>query len=93
MKKLVFTLSLLMSIAVNSFAYDFTAVCESGQTLYYTINSELHHRVIVDMGEESSAISGDVILPLFVEHGGATYTVYGIGEMAFSRDTLLRGVL
>ena len=92
MKKLFFTLILLIGIAANGFAYDFSAVCESGQTLYYTINSELHHRVIVDMGEESSAISGDVILPLFVEHGGATYTVYGIGEMAFSRDTLLNSI-
>jgi len=92
MKKIVFTLSILMSIAVNGFAYDFTAVCESGQTLYYTINSELYHRVIVDMGEESSTISGDVILPMFVEHSGTTYTVYGIGEMAFSSDTLLNSI-
>lgn len=92
MKKLVITLSLLIGIAAKSFAYDFSAVCESGQTLYYTITSTLHHRVIVDMGEESSTISGDVILPMFVDYGGTTYTVYGIGQSAFRDDTLLNSI-
>ena len=92
MKKLVITLSLLIGIAAKSFAYDFSAVCESGQTLYYTITSTLHHRVIVDMGEESSTISGDVILPMFVDYGGITYTVYGIGLWTFHGDTLLNSI-
>ena len=92
MKKLVITLSLLIGIAANGLAYDFSAVCESGQTLYYTITSTLHHRVIVDMGEESSTISGDVILPMFVDYGGTTYTVYGIGQSAFRNDTLLNSI-
>ena len=92
MKKLVFTLSLLMGIAANGLAYDFSAVCESGQTLYYTITSTLHHRVIVDMGEESSTISGDVTLPMFVDYGGTTYTVYGLGLWTFHGDTLLNSI-
>ena len=92
MKKLVITLSLLIGIAANSMAYDFSAVCESGQTLYYTITSMLHHRVIVDMGEESSTTSGDVIFPMFVDYGGTTYTVYGIGQWTFSGDTLLNSI-
>ena len=92
MKKLVFTLSLLIGIAANGLAYDFSAVCESGQTLYYTITSMLHHRVIVDMGEESSSINGDVILPMFVDYGGITYTVYGIGQWTFHGDTLLNSI-
>ena len=92
MKKLVITLSLLIGIAANGLAYDFSAVCESGQTLYYTITSTLHHRVIVDMGEESSTISGNVILPMFVDYGGTTYTVYGIGQSAFRNDTLLNSI-
>lgn len=91
MKKLVFILSLLIGIATNSFAYDFSAVCESGQTLYYTIISELYHRVIVDRDEEPST-SGDVILPMFVEHDGTTYTVYGIERYAFYSDTLLNSI-
>ena len=92
MKKLVITLSLLIGLAANGLAYDFSAVCESGQTLYYTITSMLHHRVIVDMGEESSTISGDVILPMFVDYGGTTYTVYGIGQWTFHGDTLLNSI-
>ncbi len=92
MKKLVITLSLLIGIAANGLAYDFSAVCESGQTLYYTITSMLYHRVIVDMGEESSTTSGDVILPMFVDYGGTTYTVYGIGQSTFHGDTLLNSI-
>ena len=92
MKKLVLAFGLLLSIAVNGFSYDFSAVCESGQTLYYTIKSASYHRVVVDYSEESSSISGDVILPMFVEHGGTTYTVYGIGELVFYRDTLLNSI-
>ena len=92
MKKLVFTLILLIGIAVNGFAYDFSAVCESGQTLYYTILDNPLHRVIVDKGEMLSTISGDVVVPVTVEHNGITYTVYGIGEQAFIGDTLLSSI-
>lgn len=93
MKKLVFTLILLIGIAVNGFAYDFSAVCESGQTLYYTILDNPLHRVIVDKGEMLSTISGDVVVPVTVEHNGITYTVYGIGEHAFIGDTLLSSII
>ena len=92
MKKLVITLSLLIGITAYSFAYDFSAVCESGQTLYYTILNDQYHRVIVDRGEEFF-ISGDVIVPMTVEHNGITYTVYGIGEHAFIGDTLLSSII
>ncbi len=92
MKKLVFTLILLIGIAANGFAYDFSAVCESGQTLYYTILDNPLHRVIVDKGETLSTISGDVVVPVTVEHNGITYTVYGIGEHAFIGDTLLNSI-
>lgn len=93
MKKLFFTLILLIGIAVNGFAYDFSAVCESGQTLYYTILDNPLHRVIVDKGEMLSTISGDVVVPVTVEHNGITYTVYGIGEHAFIGDTLLSSII
>lgn len=93
MKKLFFTLILLIGIAANGFAYDFSAVCESGQTLYYTILDNPLHRVIVDKGEMLSTISGDVVVPVTVEHNGITYTVYGIGEHAFIGDTLLSSII
>lgn len=85
---------ILLSAAgtTKSFAYDFTAVCESGQTLYYTIVDDRHHRVIVDEGDALSTISGDVVVPATVEHNGITYTVYGIGEHAFIGDTLLNSI-
>ena len=92
MKKLVITLSLLIGITANSIAYDFSAVCESGQTLYYTILNNQSNRVIVDRGDEID-ISGDVIVPLTVEHNGTVYTVYGIGEHAFIGDTLLNSIV
>ena len=92
MKKVIIALSLLVGITTNVFAYDFTAVCESGQTLYYTILDNPLHRVIVDKGETLSTISGDVVVPVTVEHNGITYTVYGIGEHAFIGDTLLNSI-
>lgn len=92
MKKFVITLCLLIGIAANSIAYDFSAVCESGQTLYYTILNNQSNRVIVDRGDEIN-ISGDVIVPMTVEHDGITYTVYGIGEHAFIGDTLLNSIV
>ena len=92
MKNLVITLSLLIGITANSIAYDFSAVCESGQTLYYTILNNQSNRVIVDRGDEIY-ISGDVIVPLTVEHNGTVYTVYGIGEHAFIGDTLLNSIV
>ena len=92
MKKFVITLCLLIGIAANSIAYDFSAVCESGQTLYYTILNNQSNRVIVDRGDEIF-ISGDVIGPMTVEHDGTVYTVYGIGEHAFIGDTLLSSIV
>lgn len=91
MKKVIIALSLLVGITTNVFAYDFTAVCESGQTLYFTIIDNQNHRVIVDKGEEIH-ISGDVIVPMTVEYNGTVYTVYGIGEHAFIGDTLLSSI-
>lgn len=38
MKKILLTI-LLFAVAITSFAYDFSAVCPSGQTLYYNITS------------------------------------------------------
>ena len=92
MKKLVITLSLLIGITANSIAYNFSAVCESGQTLYYTILNNQSNRAIVDRGDDIY-ISGDVIVPLTVEHNGTVYTVYGIGEHAFIGDTLLNSIV
>ncbi len=39
MKKILFTI-LLLAAAINTYAYDFSAVCSTGQTLYYYITSD-----------------------------------------------------
>lgn len=39
MKKILFTI-LLLAAAINVRAYDFSAVCSTGQTLYYNITSD-----------------------------------------------------
>ena len=39
MKKILFTI-LLLAAAINTYAFDFSAVCSTGQTLYYNITSD-----------------------------------------------------
>ena len=39
MKK-AFLIFLLIVCAINSYAYDFSAVCSTGQTLYYNLTSD-----------------------------------------------------
>ena len=93
MKKLVITLSLLIGITANSIAYDFSAVCESGQTLYYTILNNQNHRVGVCLGDYGESFyPGDVIVPTTVTHNDIIYTVYGIEERAFFSDTLMNSI-
>ena len=49
MKKLL-TITVLIALAMSGFAqnqYDFSAVCESGQTLYYRITDSDAHTVIL----------------------------------------------
>ena len=97
MKKFLFTLVSLLGFFVNSFAYDFTAVCESGQTLYYNILSENEKTVELTYAEYFNAgyyqwytyyygvtaPSGDLIIPEHVQYNGENYTVVKIGDNAF----------
>ena len=39
MKKILFTI-MLLAAAINTYAYDFSAICSTGQTLYYNITSD-----------------------------------------------------
>ena len=93
MKKL-FAIATLMALAMNGFAqilnYDFSAVCETGQTLYYRILSEENHEVAVTFPNSPQIgwgnypqPEGDLIIPAFVEHENTTYTVVSIGQNAF----------
>ena len=84
--------SILLAIAVllcsNVFAYDFYAVCESGQTLYYEIISTEPNEVQVvapsDIGYHGSVEPiGDLIIPSTVTYNEDSYSVVGLGYIAF----------
>ena len=90
MKKLFFTIAILVGFAMQVLAYDFSSVCESGQTLYYRILSNGNTEVAVcrpdpDFGWNGYALpEGSLIIPEFVEYQGVTYTVTSIDEEVFS---------
>ena len=77
-------------------AYDFSAVCSTGQTLYYNITDEENLYVTLTFPGENGWLNsyfygwsgytkptGDIILPESVQYGGLTYTVTSIGSSAF----------
>ena len=98
MKKL-FTTFILFAFATSVSAqnynfYDFSAVCESGQTLYYSFVSDSE----VELSEPSSnwngytRPTGHLIIPETVEHEGIVYTVVSIGQSAFYQCSDLTSV-
>lgn len=85
---------LLLGVAgmTKMYAYDFSAVCETGQTLYYNITDAVNHYVELTCPGMSSYNSswsgftepaGDIILPESVQYEGNTYTVTSISAWAF----------
>lgn len=87
MKKTILFLSVLLSCSQAAFAYDFSAVAPSGQTLYYNIN-----------GGDVTVVSyyqkpvGNLIIPATVTRNGITYSVTSIDDYAFSNSTGLTSV-
>ncbi|MBQ5571801.1 MAG: leucine-rich repeat domain-containing protein, partial [Bacteroidales bacterium] len=63
----------------SAMAYDFSAMCSSGQTLYYNIISA--EDVEVTGGDTNP--TGDLIIPSGVSYNGFSYYVTSIGERAF----------
>ena len=98
MKKLL-TITVLIALAVSGFAqnqYDFSAVCESGQTLYYRITDSDAHTVILthpyregnpgfygDYYQGFVKPEGEIIIPSVVTYNGADYTVTAIDSNSF----------
>lgn len=87
------TKSILLAIAVllcsKAFAYDFSAVCESGQTLYYNITSNVEPYTVEvtfenEYGGYNTPPTGDIIIPENVNYNDTDYVVTGIGISAFS---------
>ena len=94
MKKILFALSVFF-FGQSAFAYDFSAVAPSGQTLYYNIIDYSNHYVEVTYGsarmpmlsdlyvEDSTRPVGNVVIPSNVFYAGNNYCVRNIGRLAF----------
>ena len=96
MKRKVFFLFVLLICCQAAFAYDFSAVSPSGQTLYYIING---CEVTVTYPNNSntswvgySSPVGNLIIPNTVAYGGTTYSVTGIDNYAFNQCSNLTSV-
>ena len=79
--------------------YDFSAVCETGVSLYYRITSDANKTVEVvyphvegDYWGGYTKPTGSLIIPSSVTHDGVDYTVVSIGEFAFYECTGLTAV-
>ena len=91
MKKLVFIIVAFVAFNLNAFAqtnFDFSTVCESGQTLYYKITDSIAHEVALvppTSGGWGSCPrpSGEVVFPETVENDGVTYGVVAIADSTF----------
>ena len=110
MKKLL-TITVLMALAMGGFAqilhYDFSAVCETGQTLYYRISNEEEKTVMLTypFSEENSWFTGDnyydghpepqgeITLPLTVTYNDIQYFITAIDDNAFNYCCGLTGNL
>ena len=90
MKKILFTI-LLLAATINTYAYDFSAVCSTGQTLYYQIVNngvkvtyeEYHYSYSGSNWYYNHYPSGNVIIPDVVNYNGNSYAVIGIDSYAF----------
>ena len=81
MKKSLFLLTLCLAIGTAASAYDFCAVCPTGQTLGYIIMSTNPPEVMVETC--LGPYSGGVTIPETVSLNFTEYTVAAIGQRAF----------
>ena len=88
MKKLFFTLAILVGFAMQALAYDFESVAPTGQTLCYTIISD--STVYVEM--VYYGVEGAVEIPETVSYNGVDYQVVGIDSNAFANQSGMTSV-
>ena len=91
-------LAFVVLLCSSAFAYDFSAVCESGQTLYYNITSNVEPYTVevtfeIDGTEwnyvfYSDFLTGDLVIPESVTNNDTTYSVTSIGNYAFYNCSL-----
>ena len=95
MKKLILIIALLIS-ANALFAYSFSAVCESGQTLFYTITGGGKVKIVREYENSDSYNifpTGNIVIPESVTYNGTTYSVAKIDNYAFNYCNGLTGTL
>ncbi|MBR6068602.1 MAG: leucine-rich repeat protein [Bacteroidales bacterium] len=89
MKKLIFTFIFATLCGISAFAYDFSAVCSSGQTLYYNITSYAYPYTVKVISQNqnspfySSYPTGNLIIPSSVTYNGRTFSVTALANKAF----------
>jgi len=92
MKKLfAFLTMIVLATSAKAYPYHFSAVCETGQTLYYYILPNDNQEVKVTYPYNNTTDpyygytkpEGDLIIPETIEYEGITYTVVSIGFNAF----------
>ena len=74
-------ITLLLGLG-TTYAYDFSAVCPTGQTLYYTITTNHCVSVVIPSSNYGWNIkpTGALSIPGFVLYNGYILTVTSIGE-------------
>ena len=99
MKKLLFLIALILC-SIAAWAYDFSAVAPTGQTLYYTITSSslltvevtYPYRSGMDYWSGHTKPTGSLTIPFTVTYSGSTYSVTSIGNRAFDHCNGLTNV-
>ena len=86
MKKSLFTIAFILLSAISAHAYDFSAVCSTGQRLFYKYiggNTGTTVTVAPNEGTSYSNPVGDIDIPETVAWANRTYTVVSISTKAF----------
>ena len=91
--KRIFTILFAAMLAGQAWAtdnFDFSAVCSSGQTLYYSIRSAEPYTVAVTYPKEVDYYyagytepKGNLVIPEEIEYNGVKYSVRTIDDYAF----------
>jgi hypothetical protein len=95
-KKLFLLVATLMAIGQNAFAYQFSSVAPSGQTLYYDVwwdGAHVTYQALNwDVSSYYSGLAGDLVIPDSVLYDGTWYTVVGIDSGCFRGCTALTSI-
>ena len=102
MKKQVLLLFAALLFGQAAFAYSFSAVAPSGQTLYYNIqNGSTSVEVVAPVYNSTydsyswgsyTKPTGNLVIPNNVTHSGTTYQVTSIGQSAFDECSGLTSI-